>query len=345
MPTRQRARFRQLRALWRDTALLFNEFRLPLLAFTAVVVGCGLLYRDLAAGTGLELGRVEAVYLVLSLAFLQGGGQFPQAWYLQLFFFAMPLLGLACLAQGLADFATLLFNRRARGKEWSMAVASTYGNHVILVGLGRLGYRVARHLHDLGQDVVVVERDPQDHHLDAIRHLDLPVIQGDGTREETLEAAGVRRARSILFCTQNDGLNLQMALKARHLHPTIDVVLRIFDDDFAKHLTRQAGFRAFSATAMAAPLFAAAAAQVDITPPVVVDGEAMSLARFAIASGSGLAGQSVERVERDYDLSVVLISRGQERDFHPAGDRLLRIGDQVAVLGAPAQLHRVVHGG
>ncbi len=343
MPSRS-PHLRKLHALWRDTVLLLREFGAPLAVFSGAIVGLGLLYWWLAGLHGIAMQPTQAVYLVLSLTFLQSFGDWPAAYPLQAFWFLMPLVGFALLAQGLADFSTLLFNRRTRGREWAMAVASTYHDHVILVGLGRLGLRVVRHLHELGQEVVVIELAPRPEMLDEIRALEVPVIPGDARVEATLAAAGAARARSVVICTQDDALNLQVALKARHLKAGIDVVIRIFDDDFAQHLTRQSGFRAFSATAMAAPLFAAAAANVDITPPVVVDGEAMSLARFTLAAGHPLVARSVDAVEQAYDLSIVLISHGQERDFHPPGERVLKAGDHVAVLGAPPQLQRVVNG-
>ena len=53
----------------------------------------------------------------------------------------------------------------------------------------------------------------------------------------------------------------------------IDVVIRIFDDDFASALQRQFGFRALSATGMAAPIFASSAAKVDITAPINIEGQ------------------------------------------------------------------------
>ena len=139
-----------------------------------------------------------------------------------------------------------------------MAVASTFSQHVVLVGLGHLGYRVAQHLHSMHQDVVAVEMNPSETLVADVRALNIPVIHDDGAREATLIAAGVRQARAIMLCTQQDSLNLQMAVKARSLNPAIQVVLRIFDDDFAESLHKQFGFKAFSATGMAAPAFAAA---------------------------------------------------------------------------------------
>src|SRR5574340_652743 len=117
----------QWRASWRDTAILLAEFRTPLLIFTVAVIGGGLLYFYLAGMVGEPLASpAEAIYLVLTSTFLQPLGGFPHHPALQAFHFFMPIVGLVILAQGLADFGSLLFNRRARNKEWEMAVASTF---------------------------------------------------------------------------------------------------------------------------------------------------------------------------------------------------------------------------
>ncbi len=75
-------------------------------------------------------------------------------------------------------------------------------------------------------------------------------------------------------------MNLQIALKARSLNPDIEVVIRIFDEDFAHSLQEQFGFTALSATEMAAPVFAAAAAGADVTNPISIEGQQLSLARL-----------------------------------------------------------------
>jgi Trk K+ transport system NAD-binding subunit len=253
----------------------------------------------------------------------------------------MPLIGVAILAQGLADFGVLFFNRKSRSKEWEMAVASTFNQHIILVGLGHLGYRVVRQLHDMNLDVVVVENAPRDDLVANLRALDIPILQGDGTREAMLEAAGVRRARVLVLCTQNDNLNMQIAVKARSLNPNIQVVMRIFDDDCARALEKQFGFSALSATGMAAPVFAAAAAGMDITQPITVEGQALCLARMNLSPRSKLAGLAVTDIEQKYDVSVVLLRRDNHQDMHPSADRRLAANDVVAVLGGPEQITRL----
>lgn len=336
---KNRSQWRKIRASWRDTWLLFREFGWPLLAFSIAIIGGGLLYDRLAGIAGEPSGGpLEGMYQVLTLTFLQPIHDFPRAWYLDIFYFLMPVIGIGILAQGFADFGILLFNRRARGKEWEMAVASTYSNHIVLVGLGHLGFRVARNLYQMEQDVVVIELNPSADLVANVKEMDIPVLEDDATRETTLIAAGVKRARSIILCTQKDSMNLQVALKARSINPKINVIVRIFEDGFAQALQEQFGFKAMSATGMAAPAFAAAAAGLDMTPPITIEGEAMSLARLNIIPSSQIAGLPIGEVEVKYEISIVMLRRNGAADLHPAATRCLEVGDVLAVLGGPTEL-------
>jgi Trk K+ transport system NAD-binding subunit len=339
-----RITWRKARAGWRDTILLLREFRQPLLLFTLAITGSGWLYFSLAAHSLQSVDSpAKAIYIILTLTFLQASIDFPPEWYLQVFFFLMPVIGIGILAQGLTDFGVLLFNRRARGKEWEMAVASTFSNHVVLIGLGHLGYRVVKKLTELDQDVVVIERAPEPDLLHNVRALGVPVLEEDGTRETVLINAGIPRARAIILCTQNDSLNLRMALKARNLNPGIEVVIRIFDDEFASSLEKQFGFHAMSATGMAAPLFAAIAAHIDITQPVTIEGQPHILARLQISPQSRICGMTVNALEEIYHVSIVLLCKNGERQFHPAGEELIEEGQNIAIFGDPEHIHRLLN--
>ena len=338
-----RANLRNWRATWRDTMLLLREFRAPLIAFALVLIGAGVLYYILAIEAGEPMdGVVHAIYTVLSLSFLQTAGDFPQHWYLQVFYFIMPIIVIGIVAQGLSDFSTLLFNRRMRSKEWQMAIASTYSNHVILVGMGHLGIRVVLKLHDLNQDVVVIELKPRDDLLARVRPMNISVIQDDASSAAVLEAAGVRKAHSIVLCTQNDTLNLQVALKARSINPGIRVVVRIFDEDFADALEQQFGFTALSATRMAAPIFAATATGVEVTEPISVQGLALSLGSMEIPTNSPLSGMSLGDAEQRFSVSIVLVRRNGDTDLHPPSDMILAAQDVIGILGEPDQINAMV---
>src|SRR5215216_2476923 len=334
---------RQWKAGWRDTLILLKEFQAPLLIFGIAVVGGGFAYAAIATFVGAPVRSLtEAIYIVMTAAFLQPVGEFPTHFALQIFHFLMPLIGIIILAQGLADFGSLLFNRRARSKEWEMAVASTMNKHIVLVGLGHLGFRVAQRLHQMGENVVVVEINLGTHTTAAAREMGIPVIHADARNPGTLEGANIKEARTIILASQEDAMNLQIALKARSLNPQIQVVIRIFDEDFAHSLQEQFGFTALSATEMAAPVFAAAAAGADVTSPISIEGQQLSLARLGIAASSSLADKTVGYVEDNYHLNIILLRHNHESEMHPTDTRPLHAGDTLAVLGGPEELSRLM---
>ncbi|MBE0681601.1 MAG: NAD-binding protein [Anaerolineales bacterium] len=337
-------RWRHFQASVRDTAILLGEFRAPLLWFSFAIIGGGILYDFISKLVNEPVySLAESIYIVLIATFLQPANRdFPHHIALQVFHFFMPIVGLVVLAQGLADFSSLLFNRRARTKEWEMAVASTLRKHIILVGLGHLGYRVALKLHEMGEQVVVIEFNADTDTLNAARKLGIPVIHDDATRPAALEAANIKDARTIIMASQNDSMNLQIALKARSINPGISVVLRIFDDDFAHALQEQFGFIALSATEMAAPVFAAAASGVDVTNPISVEGQLLSLARLTVSGGAPFAQKTVGYVEDNYHLNVVLLRHDHRSEMHPTDKSPLHAGDVIAVLGGPEQLQTLL---
>jgi Trk K+ transport system NAD-binding subunit len=280
---------------------------------------------------------------MLSLAFFQPAGEFPNFPILQIWYFVLPLVGLITLAQGLAEFGILLFNRKTRSKEWEMAVASTFNNHTVLIGLGHLGYRVAVQLNTMEEAVVAIENNPSAELIKDVQQMGIPVIQEDATRPSALESAGIKKAKTIVLCSQNDAMNLQIAVKARSLNPKVQVVIRIFDEDFAQSLNAQYGYKALSATGMAAPIFAAAAAGADVTAPISIEGQTLSLARLTISKNSSLEDKTVGYIEDNFHVSLVLVRHNHSSEMHPTNDLIIKSGDIIAALGGPKQLYDLLH--
>jgi len=334
-----------MQASLRDTFILLREFRAPLFWFSFAVIGGGVLYEYLSRIFGEPLDSLaESIYTVLTITFLQPPNRnFPHHIALQLFHFIMPLVGLMALAQGLADFGSLFFNRRSRSKEWEMAVASTLNQHTILVGLGHLGYRVALKLHEVGEQIAVIELNANADTVNAARALGIPVINDDATRPAALEAANLKDARAIILASQNDALNLQIALKARSLNPNLKVIIRIFDEDFAHALQSQFGFTALSATEMAAPVFAAAVSGMDVTSFISIEGQTLGLARLNIKPNSALAGKTIGEIESRRRVHIALLSHNHQIEQPPSKDAILAAEDTLAALGEPDELNRLLH--
>ncbi len=335
---------RTLRAQLRDLRVLFRESRLSLFLFAAIVFGGALVFHFFYAypDTGQSPSFAQALHATFALVFFETLLPFPEQWYLQVLFFLIPILGLAVVAEGLLRFGSALLNKQARGQKWQVAMASTYSNHVIVCGLGKLGYRVILQLLKFGRDVVGIEVDPECRFVEKVRALGVPLIVASARRPESLSQAGVERADAIIPATNDELTNLDIALNARELNPKIKVVMRVFDADLAEQMEK--GFdihTAFSTTAVAAPIFAAAAMRVNIEHSFYVGDQLLNLSEVNIVPGSQLAGWCLEKLEAELDLSVVCYHGQDLTDLHPLPDLCLAVGDKVLVLASLDTLERL----
>ncbi len=343
MSISQRLRMKKIRAAWRDSLILLREFSWPLILFFLVVLGGGILYFKFSQQLGEPVDSLaEAIYLVLGLMFLQPTVDFPHDWHLQIFFFAIPLLGITAIAQGVVEFSALFFDRRQRSKEWEMAVASTFNQHIILVGLGHLGFQAVKNLIAMDQDVVIIELDPDAELFSEVQALGAPVIAGDANKNTTLIQAGIQKAKTLVLATQNDQLNMQIAIKAKALNPDLEIVIRIFDQQFASAIQSQFNFTALSSSVISAPQFAGAAAGLELTRPITMEGESYSLAKMQIKPASKLNGITAEELEQKYDVSLVVIHHNGEAESHPHPDSRITAGDTIIVLSVPDQIKGLV---
>jgi voltage-gated potassium channel len=335
---------RYLKASLRDVWVLVREFRGSLLLFAGVVLlgGLALWTWYVWPDTGQRLSYAEAVYAAFTLIFLETYLRFPQVWHLQILFLLIPIVGLSLIANGVVRFGVMLFNKQTRREEWQVAIASTYSGHVVVCGLGRDGYRVVEQLLKFGEDVVGVERNEQGQFLDAIRGLGVPVIISDARRPGALNKAGIERATAVVVCTENDLVNLIIALEARELHPNIRVVMRMFDAELARKMEKVFGIHAaFSTSALAAPALAAAATRTDVTLSFYVDDTLLNVSEVLVRPDSHLAGCEIDALEREFDISVILYKGLRCVDLHPDPRICLQAGDKIIVFASLDALNRL----
>ena len=324
----------------RDTWVLVREFRGPLVWFALIVLVGGWSFRALWGLAGNPPKTLaEAIYDVLALIFFQPSVEFPSAWYLQIYFFLMPVLGLVVLGRGLADFTVMLFNRSLRQGKWEAAVASTFNNHIIVSGLGNVGIRVLRELYAMGEDVVIIEKKEGNPNFEEARECGYPVLVGDARDDALLREAGLERAEAFIVCTNDDLMNVQIAIRVRQINPDVRLVMRMFDDVFAREMTERFHFSAaFSASALAAPAFAGAATGTEILQTFQLAGRTMSLSRLVVCPRSRLASATIGEVENEFDLSIIVWQSGEEADDHPPDDVCLQAGDTLTVMATSAEM-------
>jgi voltage-gated potassium channel len=325
---------RHLRASLRDLFVLLREFRYTLLLFGVLMLiatlSLWLLYES--PGAGQHASLPQALYGAFSLMFFQPSLEFPNQPWLEVLYFVVPIVGLGVLADGVLRFGVMLFNKRARKEEWQVALASTYRNHIIVCGLGKLGYRVVMQLLDFGESVVGVEQTADRPFVGLLRQMNVPVIISDARQREVLKAAGVEHAAALIACTQDDLTNLDIALDAREMNPNAKIVMRMFDADLAKKIERGFGIHtAFSVSALAAPAFAAASTRANVAYSFYMDNVLLNVSQVTIEPGSPLAGKTLTQIERELELTIVQYKSAAKMDLHPDPNIVIEGNDCIAV--------------
>lgn len=233
---------------------------------------------------------------------------------------------------------------RARLAERDLTPGRIAG-HVVVVGLGNIGSRVVRQLHDLGIAVVAIEADENVRGVSIARRLDVPVVIGDATRDDVLHAASVASSTALMLLTNSDVVNLESALQGRAQRDDLRVVLRLFDDDLAQRVQRNYGITiSRSVSSLAASAFAAAMVERQVIATIPIGRDVLLIAEVPIVAGSPLAGEELLAAEEHGEVRVIALRpRGLlEVDWTPSQTYRLAPRDRLVVMATRAGLGRVL---
>jgi len=334
----------RLRALRTHASAILREFRGPIFAFFVATVGGGALYGEVYESLrGVTVPWMDRPFLMVQLMIIEPPEAIPSEAALVAFWYAMPIIFIVLIGLGAADFLDLFFNRDEARDRWSEAIAMTYRDHAIVLGVGHVGLRVVRDLHDLGIDVAVVDQNPHANATDALDKLGVPCVLGDVRAGATLERAGIDQAEVFVACTGDDRLNLEVCMRVRERAPDLRIVARVWDRSIGDRMEKFGlADLVLSAADLSAPAFAGAAAGVEITQTIQVAGAEYSSARVDIEPGSFLDGVRLGKVERDNGLEITLLRDGEEVTVDPDADLELRAGQSVVVFAEHARVLDVV---
>ncbi len=222
-------------------------------------------------------------------------------------------------------------------------------DHMVVVGLGGVGSRVIRALHQAGIDVVAIERDAQTRGVQIARDLGIPVVIGDASRPENLTAASVETCRALLIASTDDVANLETALLGRTAKPDLRVIVRLFDGEFADRVQR-----AFSITAsrsvsyLAAPAFAMAMMGRQILATIPVSRRVLLVAELPVGVGSTYDGRTVADADTEHRVRVLAVRSHADPDgpahWSPPANRRLTPGDRIIAVTTRTGLGHLLTG-
>lgn len=111
-------------------------------------------------------------------------------------------------------------------------------DHVVICGHGMFGRTIAARLRERDEDVVVIEFEEAEY--ERARAEDPLAVRGDARREETLREAGIECAQTVVTAIDDSNANIQVAILASQIAPTVHLVVRVGDEMY-EPLARRAG--------------------------------------------------------------------------------------------------------
>lgn len=209
--------------------------------------------------------------------------------------------------------------------------------HVIVCGLEGVALRVIEQLHQSGTPVVVLA---SDHHVRAariVRGWGITLIERTASVGESLLDAGLAQARAVV-CVEADELEtLEMALRARELHPTIRLVVEMANPAVAAGLAHiSATGTVLDQATLAGPSFVEACLGRDAHTVLLAE------TRFDVVEltcdRSTPPGATFRSVFGDLAPVAAIAELGGELIVCPGRDHPVKSGERVAVLGTPEDL-------
>ncbi len=328
------SRFSRFIRLMRVVFIEFRSFFIILVAAMALATTVLYQFYPRAEVPHQSLTVLQSGYYAWLMIFFQTPLPYVEDWRIVPLFFALPLLGLVTIAEGVVHLGNLLFHSKRFSSEWQNMLAATFENHIVVCGLGNVGVRVVQHLRRLKEDAVVIEQNPEGRFISEMAAYDVPVLVGDARDVKILETANIKKAKAIIAVTNNDLVNLEAVLTAREFSPNIRVVIRMFDQKLAKKIEKSLGIGgAYSSSARSARLFAQAAISLDIVDSFEFAGTYINAIQVLIEPNMPLVGQTVDELRRRHEVTVLLHEKHDgELDWNPSPSNVLTVGDRLLIM-------------
>ncbi|MEN6517673.1 MAG: cation:proton antiporter [Methanospirillum sp.] len=328
----------------------------------------GLSVRPVVIG-GLSLAHVGEFSFVIATAASSLGVLSAGAY--QLF------LNAAVLSMAAAPFLIQL--SRAIGDRLAAAVPQRGGeqepsplaDHLVIIGYGLSGRKIARIARESGIAYTVIEANPE-----TVRHelaAGEPILFGDAAHPGVLRSAGADRARALVCVISDPGAVERIVRAARAVNPELFIAVRVRYAGEVEKLRESGADEVIAEEFEALIEIVARVLSVYMVPfneiegyvdRVRADGYAMfrslrapagtgvdakgrlydlDIRTYRVASASPLAGLRLEEsgLRDRYGATVLAVRREGGTITNPPGDQALLPGDVVVLIGSPSGLSGV----
>jgi len=212
--------------------------------------------------------------------------------------------------------------------------------YVLIIGGGKVGYFLTKHLIERDYEVTLVEKDPDraewiEHQLGSVS-----VMVGDGDEMAFLATTGIERAEVLVACTGDDEDNLIACQLAKAKFGVKRTIARVNNPVNVKVFTALGIDAPISATELLMGLIESELSGSEMVRGVAVKSSGANLLDVALPDLSKLVGQRVGDVHLpDGTLLVCIVRDG--KPVVPTPDELIKTRDELIVYSRTLDVEKV----
>jgi trk system potassium uptake protein TrkA len=212
--------------------------------------------------------------------------------------------------------------------------------YVIVVGGGKVGYHLARHLLDRGYEVTLLEKEKLRAQWLSHQLGSCSIMVGDGDEMAFLATTGIERAGVVVGATGDDEDNLVACQLAKRKFNVPRTIARVNDPENVRLFQALGIDVAVSATELLMGLIEAELSGSDTVKGVAVKASGATLVDVALPELSSLVGRHVSDIRlSEGDLVVCIVRAG--KPVVPRPDVLIEPGDELIIYSTTLDVERV----
>lgn len=201
------------------------------------------------------------------------------------------------------------------------------GEHVVLIGAGRVGQEAGKRLNQVGIEpsVVDIQRRPL--------HFRGKLVIGDATKPHILTKVNIKQANTLIVTINNDSLNIFTVLTSKQINPGVDIMARAVHVDAVDRLHQAGANHVLSESILGFQLLQIALVELEVLPKLTD-----YVVREVTWSGDAT---TVGALTEKYAGKFKVICTVKEVDvIEPSIALSILPGDKLVVIGPPDNIEK-----
>ena len=210
---------------------------------------------------------------------------------------------------------------------------------VVIIGAGRVGRNLATLLDKQGMSVKVIDKDPNRCHLLAKSLKKGTVYCGEGTDMDLLSEEGVGEADAVVCLTDDDKLNLLLALLAKEIGAQKTIV-RVGKTEYIPLMEKVGVDVALSPRTLTASVILSYVKRNKFIAVSLLEGDKAQAIELIVSSKSKVVGKKLKNASLPQNCLVGAVVHN-DHVYVPNGDSILHGGDRIVIFALPEIVTRV----